>query len=140
MPLSLADFARAEVELEVKTSVGPLAVRYRPNAMTPQLEAEITRTANEAATDTLLRMFCAVVAWMDVEGPLEDAHGVEVLGPGEQMPMQPEYIGMLPSRLLTQVFTAVQEDMSGGPKRGSGSSDGSFTNGSKGAARRSGTD
>jgi len=139
MTLTLADFANTEVETVVETSAGPVAIRYRPNALTPQLEAEIARSTGEAATDTLLRTYCAVVAWMDVEGPLHDAAGAEVLGPGEPLPMEPGYVGMLPSRLLAQVFAAVQEDMNGGPKPVSGSSGGSFTNGSNRAARRSGT-
>lgn len=142
MPLNLSDFARAEVDLTVQTSAGPLAVRYRPNAMTPRLESEMGRAIADpdAATDALVRMFCAVVSWMDVEGPLEDAQGREVLGAGKELPVTPEYVGLLPSRLLSAVFVAVQEDMSGGPKHGSDSSGGSFTSGSRTAARRSGTD
>lgn len=141
MPLNLSDFARAEVELVVETSAGPLGVRYRPNAMTPQLEAAMARAMDDpdAATDALVRMFCAVIAWMDVEGPLADAEGREVLEAGEAMPVEPGLVGLLPSRLLAAVFAAVQEDMSGGPKRGSDSSGGSFTSGSRGTGRRSGT-
>jgi hypothetical protein len=139
MPLNLADFANTEIETVVETSAGPLGIRYRPNALTPRLEAEIAASSGEAATETLLKTFCAVVSWMDLEGPLVDAAGAEVIGAGEPVPVEPEYVGLLPSRLLTQVFTAVQEDMSGGPKRGSGSSGGSFTSGSKPGARRSGT-
>lgn len=141
MPLNLGDFARAEVELVVETTAGPLGVRYRPNAMTPLLESEMAKAISdpEAATDALVRMFCAVIAWMDVEGPLAGPDGREVLGAGEAMPVEPELVGLLPSRLLAAVFAAVQEDMSGGPKRGSGSSGGSFTNGSRETGRRSGT-
>lgn len=141
MPLNLSDFARAEVELTVETAAGPLAVRYRPNAMTPRLESEMARAMadQEGATEALVRMFCAVVAWMDVEGPLADAAGEEVLGAGRPLPVEPDYVGLLPSRLLSAVFLAVQEDMSGGPKPGSGSSAGSFTSGLRETGRRSGT-
>lgn len=142
MTLSLADLAQTEVELTVETSAGPLAIRYRPNALTPRLEAELSRRADdpETATAALLRTFCAVVAWMDVVGPLADSEGFPVVAAGDALPMEPQYIGLLPSRLLAQVFAAVQEDMSGGPKHGSGSSGGSFTSGSKKAGRPSGTD
>lgn len=130
MPLSLADIAKAEVQLTVDTAVGSLVVRYRPNALTPQMESAMTaQVGTDRATETMLKMFCALVSFMDVVGPLDDGDGFRVLQAGEVMPVTPEYVALLPTRLLASVFAAVQEDLTGGPKSPSNSSGGSFTNG-----------
>lgn len=133
MPLVLSDLKNREALVTVETSAGPLEVRYRPNAMTPALEADINLAARSAtddetasASNALIRMFCAVVAAMDVVGPLSDLSGREILAAGEPMPMEPRYVSLLPTRLLIDVFTAIQEELGAGKGSASNSRAGSF--------------
>lgn len=128
MPLSFADLAKTEVPLTVQTASGPVAIRYRPHAMTPQLEADIAKGSdNEDPASVLKRAFCALVSWIDIVGPLFNDNNDLVVAENAHIPVTPEIVGLLPSRLLIQIFQAVQEDMGGGPKPDSVSSGGSFT-------------
>lgn len=129
MPLSIADFKSESVELTVETSLGPLALRYRPNRMTPLREAQLTRSAADDDDPAVIGLICDLVEWMDVCGPLVDDDGTELVAAGDPVPMEPECVAVLPSRLLSRVLTAIQEDMTDGDPKSSknGSRGGSFS-------------
>jgi len=121
MPLSVVAFTDQRAEVTVKTDLGDFAVRYRPNALTPLMERAL---AEAAGTDRFIDLFCELVEWVDLEGPLADAGDLDdagnprvVVAAGEPVPVTPECVELLPSQLLNLVLEAMQADMvDGAPK------------------------
>lgn len=94
----------------------PCEVRYLPNVITPNWARRIE--AEQVGSDEFVDMFCQMVTYMDVIGPLSsdtefDEHGIPVvvIPDGELVPVRPEYVGLCSSRLLGILFTGVMNDL-----------------------------
>lgn len=121
MPISNAAFAEriAEVTVDIPESdaegapTEPCLVRYRPNVITPNWARQIER--EEVGSDRFVDMFCQMVTFMDVVGPLHDVddegNRVEMLGDGELVPLRPEYVGLCSQRLLALLLQGVMDDL-----------------------------
>lgn len=112
--ISLADLIADTATVTVETRLGPIAVSYRPNAMTPAKEAELQRLAgsdDEDADVMLATLFCEVVSDIGISGPMFDADGRQIVEADAPIPLEPEYVVYLPSRLLGDCFTAIQQSI-----------------------------
>lgn len=131
--LSAAAFEDELASVTVGTSQGPLAVTYRPYALTPDFEMKMARS--DLADEVFYALFCEVVAEIGMAGPLydkgdRDAEGRarELVPAGERIPIEPRYVAHLYSRLLDKIMVAIREDLvDGDPKPSNGTSrNGSF--------------
>lgn len=116
MPISLADLQNHRATVQVDTPLGPVAVTYRPNALTPAKEAEMSALARIGDEDedadirdhSMIRMFCELVESIDLAGPVIDEEGTQIVGPGELIPVEPEYVVYIPSPILMATFVAIR--------------------------------
>lgn len=112
--ISIADLQGLTKTVTVPTDLGDLEVVYRPNAMTPLKEAELARLGrasddDEEAAWALATLFCEIVdALPNLSGPLVDDEGTELVAAGEVVPVEPETMVRLSSRVIMGVFTALQ--------------------------------
>lgn len=118
MPLiSIAELKAETATVTVETSLGTLIVDYLPNALTPLKEAQLARLSASADEDddaawALAELFCSVVnALPNLGGPLVDDDGHELVPAGEVVPVVPENMVILSSRVMSHIFTAIQEAM-----------------------------
>lgn len=119
MTISVADYTDEQATIQVETSKGPLAVTYRPNALTPALELQMAQSRDGSA---YFALFCEVVAELDLAGPLYDpedrdeaGNPRQIVGAGALVPITPTTVALLPSRLLGKIMDAIQADLIDGP-------------------------
>lgn len=119
MPLSAVDFANEVATIKVPTRNGELLVRYYPNAMTPK-RAQLIRAAGDDDEDggDYIEMFCEMVEYLDLNGPLydpdeldSDGNPRQMIGEGDPIPVEPEFVALLPLALLKRIMDAMQSDM-----------------------------
>lgn len=119
MPLiSIAELKAETATVQVETSLGTLIVEYKPNAMTPLKEAQLARLNAMADDDdeaawALAELFCSVVSAIpNLGGSLVDDDGNELVAAGEVVPVVPEHMVILSSRVMSHIFLAIQEGLS----------------------------
>ncbi len=84
-------------------------VTYYPNRMTLEGQADYTEEPTDGDDDTPLAddeqyrvaaNTCRLIHAWDWEGPVKRADGVEVVGRGEPVPIDPEIVRCIPTRIL----------------------------------------
>jgi hypothetical protein len=122
--LSAADLVDETATVMVRTSQGALPVTYRPYALTPRMEMAMAKAESDEA---FYRLFCEIVADLDLAGPLydtldrdDDGQPRQIVAAGERIPVTPEAVGCLPSRLLERIMEAIRADLAGGDPKANG--------------------
>lgn len=129
MPLRIADLAANRRTFTLSMEGGSLQVTYRPYEMTPAMESEFSRMADEAranledegagadtvATDTgiskLFNQFCTIVDSWDLVGPLTDpTSGTVVVEEDKPIPIKPEYLRYCSNLFLVNVLNGIVDD------------------------------
>lgn len=117
MPIRLSDLANERRDTTITTPLGPLAVTYRPNALTPADSARLSSVQGEEWVKQLLAMLEEyIVAW-DLVGPVKNkVTGEAVVPADEPIPLKKEILQHVSSDLLGEIFRAVQSDRDPKPK------------------------
>ena len=110
--VSLYDLIENEATATVKFPNGKaFTVRYRPDYFTPARLREMKRRGEEEEADDAEVLTEFVLGW-DLAGPLRDEAGVEIVGEGESIPIDPDYVRHVHSGIIARVFRAVMEQIS----------------------------
>lgn len=119
MPVSNAKYVDLTDEVVVDVPMSkeegaptePCLVRFRPNMVTPKFSRQMAREATNS--EKFFEMFCQMVTFMDVVGPLydedEEGNPVEVLADGVLVPMEPNYISLCSENLLGTLANGIFE-------------------------------
>ncbi|MGC4107814.1 MAG: hypothetical protein QM753_15945 [Thermomicrobiales bacterium] len=93
-----------------------LNVTYKPKAMSPAFFDKLNKELNKGdETDpyAVAHMVCAIVTDWDLLGPLgEDEDGNDLVGKGEPVPVEAQYVAWVPTGILGYIITSVAEDSS----------------------------
>ena len=123
--VSFASLVENERTAKIDINGERLAVTYSPREMTgPRLE-RLAQAISDAAQDgnddkavyVMAELFCRVVKDWNLEGPLEDADGEEVVGLGEPVPVDIECVKHIPGPMLEYVLEQLREDCRPNPQR-----------------------
>jgi hypothetical protein len=143
VPISIASIKANSktVGVELDGADEPLVVVYNPANFTPARQASLSGSDGEdaeAQTERFIDAFCTIVdRFGNLEGPLFDeddpdeaGNPREVVPAGQPVPVEPEYVRLLPFTVINKVLEAIQEDMTADPKeRQKPSRSGSFARG-----------
>ena len=92
-----------------------IAVTYRPNKITMRYMADLARRGQADDVEAIADMVPQLLDTWDLEGPLEDANGDELVGAGEVIPVEAEYIVQLPAMFVVELSQKLQELVASGP-------------------------
>lgn len=112
MGIRLTDILAEKRTIVVTTGVGDIELKYRPNAVTPQLQAQLMQTRESNDATTMLKVMEKVFDDWDVIGPLANPEtGEIVIADGEKIPLTAEFLNFLPTTITGAMFSAAAEDM-----------------------------
>lgn len=86
-----------------------LNVVYQPNKMTMSRMAALQKKASASDIDAVSEIILEILAEWDIEGPLEDAEGNELVADGKPAPVTLEVIGALPGFFVIELSGKLQE-------------------------------
>ena len=92
-----------------------IEVTYRPNKITMRYMADLARRGQADDVEAIADMVPELLDAWDLEGPLEDANGDELVGEGETIPVEREYIVNLPAMFVVELSQKLQELVAAGP-------------------------
>lgn len=114
MPLTLADIEEPTARLDITFRPGVvLHLVYRTDIVSPARIARWTRMAQEAGAGQLeevVRGLCDMVVEWDLAGPVPSDGSV--VPPGKPVPIKPEVVSHLPTRLLVRLFLEIAQHLS----------------------------
>jgi hypothetical protein len=112
MGIRLSDILAAKRTITVGTDVGDIELKYFPNAVTPQLQAQLNATRETNDSTTMLQVMANVFCDWDVVGPLVNPETGEIVVPdGEKIPLTAEFLNFLPTTITGAMFSAAADDM-----------------------------
>lgn len=92
-----------------------IAVTYRPNKITMRYMADLARRGQADDVEAIADMVPQLLDAWDLEGPLEDEDGNELVGAGEPIPVEPDMIASLPAMFVVELSQRLQELVASGP-------------------------
>ena len=90
-------------------------VTYRPNKISMRSMSELARRGHEDDVEAIADMVPELLESWDLEGPLEDKEGNELVGAGEVIPVEHDTLLELPAMFLVELSQKLQELVASGP-------------------------
>lgn len=107
----VSDKATANIDVRGLT----VEVSYNPNKITMRKMAELTRRASADDVEAIADMIPEILDSWDLEGPLADEDGNELVAAGETIPVDPDLLVELPAMFLVELSHKMQELAMSGP-------------------------
>lgn len=107
----VSDKATANIDVRGLT----VEVSYNPNKITMRKMAELTRRASADDVEAIADMIPEILDSWDLEGPLADEDGNELVAAGDVIPVDPDLLVELPAMFLVELSHKMQELAMSGP-------------------------
>lgn len=92
-----------------------ITVTYRPNKITMRYMTELARRGQADDVEAIADMVPELLEAWDLEGPLEDSDGNELVGAGKVIPVEREMVVNLPAMFVVELSQKLQELVASGP-------------------------
>jgi hypothetical protein len=111
VPIRLSDLANDRRDTTISTPLGPIAVTYKPNALTPADAAELAGSTGAESFRVLLKQMEKLIVKWDITGPVYATGTDEVVVEADiVVPIEAKVLQHISSDLLGELFQAIQKD------------------------------
>lgn len=111
---SIHELISTKERATIEVSGLALDIVYQPNRMTMRRMNELTRRAREEDAGAVAEMIPEILVSWDLEGPLEDDEGNELVTEGDVVPVDSDTIEALPLFFVTELLEKLQEVVANG--------------------------